>query len=58
MYLSLLLAILNTVAAIVSDFYRCTVCGEDTRQYVNGAIKYLKLDETDREWLKRNHSSE
>ena len=46
------------LVAIVSDYYRCTVCGEDTKQYINGAIKYLRLDETDREWLKRNQSSE
>ena len=46
------------LVAIVTDFYKCTHCGEETRQYVNGSIKYLKLDETDREWLKRNHSSE
>jgi uncharacterized protein (DUF983 family) len=31
--------------AIVTDFYRCTNCGYDVRQYVNGSIKYLKLDE-------------
>ena len=46
------------LVAIVSDYYRCTVCGEDTKQYIIGAIKYLRLDETDREWLKRNQSSE
>ncbi|BCV06163.1 MAG: hypothetical protein CM15mV127_110 [Caudoviricetes sp.] len=28
---------------LVQDFYRCTHCGEDTRQYINGHIKYLKL---------------
>ena len=39
------------LVAVVSDFYRCTVCGEDTRQYVNGAIKYLKLDENDRQFV-------
>ena len=40
------------LVAIVSDFYRCTVCGEDTRQFINGSIKYLRLDNTDKEWLK------
>lgn len=44
--------------AIVTDYYRCTTCGEDTRQYVNGRITYLKLNEIDQKWLKRNHSSE
>ena len=43
------------LVAIVTDFYRCTVCGEDTRQFVNGSIKYLKLDGRDQEWL-RNQS--
>ena len=46
------------LVAIVTDYYRCTACGEDTKQYVNGAIKYLKLNETDREWLRENQSSE
>ena len=46
------------LVAVVSDYYRCTSCGEDTRQYINGAIKYLKLNEIDREWLKENRSSE
>ena len=46
------------LVAVVTDYYRCTVCGEDTRQYINGSIKYLKVKEEDREWLKRNQSSE
>ena len=29
------------------------MCGQETRQYVNGSIKYLKLDEKDREFCKR-----
>ena len=44
--------------AIVTDFYRCTNCGYDVRQYVNGSIKYLKLDEEETKWLKRNNPSE
>ena len=46
------------LVAIVTDYYRCTSCGEDTRQYINGSIKYLKLDKDDRQWLKENQSSE
>ena len=46
------------LVAIVTAYYRCTVCGEDTKQYVNGSIKYLKLDKNDRQWLKENQSSE
>ena len=40
------------LVAIVSDYYRCTNCGYDVRQYVNGSIKYLRLDGEDKEWLK------
>jgi uncharacterized protein (DUF983 family) len=42
--------------AIVTDFYRCTNCGYDVRQYVNGSIKYLKLDNEDKKWLKNLQS--
>ena len=42
--------------AIVQDYYRCTNCGHDTRQHVNGSIRYLKLDERDKEWLRNQHS--
>ena len=41
------------LVAIVTDFYRCTMCGEETRQYVNGSIKYLKLDDADREFIEK-----
>lgn len=45
------------LVAIVTDYYRCTTCGYDTRQYVNGSIKYIKLQKDEIEWLK-NQSSE
>ena len=45
------------LVAIVSEFYRCTNCGYDTKQHVNGSIRYLQLSEKDKEWLK-NRSSE
>ena len=41
------------LVAIVSEFYRCTNCGSDTRQHVNGSIRYLQLSERDKEWLKQ-----
>lgn len=41
------------LVAIVSDFYRCTHCGYDTRQYVNGNIRYLTLSTEDKEWLRK-----
>jgi len=46
------------LVAIVPDFYRCTNCGEDTKQYINGSIKYLKLNDDDKAWLKRQKASE
>ena len=43
----------TVLVAVVTDYYRCTSCGEDTRQYVNGSIKYLKLDEKDHEFVQK-----
>ena len=45
------------LVAIVTDYYRCTNCGEDTRQYVNGSIKYLKISDEDKKWLKNQKSA-
>ena len=42
------------LVAIISDFYRCTNCGHDTKQHINGSIRYLKLDESDKKWIKEN----
>ena len=42
------------LVAIVHDYYRCTNCGEDTRQFVNGVIKYMKLNNEDKEFIKKN----
>ena len=46
----------SVLVQLVQDFYRCTNCGEDTKQYINGQIKYLKLSNEDQEWLKRQRS--
>jgi|TARA_A100001011_G_C13867147_1_gene657452 Zn finger protein HypA/HybF involved in hydrogenase expression len=40
--------------AIVQDYYRCTNCGADTRQYINGNIRYLKVTESDRAYIKEH----
>lgn len=45
------------LVAIVKDYYRCTICGEDTKQYVNGCIKYLRISKEDEKWLKRREPS-
>jgi len=47
----------SILVAIVTDYYRCTVCGEDTKQYMNGSIKYLKITEEDEKWLKNQKDS-
>ena len=41
------------LVAIVTDYYRCTECGSDTRQHVNGSIRYLKLDAKDIKFIKK-----
>ena len=44
------------LVAIVTDYYKCTNCGHENRQYVNGSIKYLKLD--DKESFYRKNETE
>jgi len=43
----------TVLVAVVSDYYRCTSCGFDNRQHVNGKISYLKLTEEDKQFLKK-----
>ena len=43
------------LVAIVSDFYRCTNCGYDIRQYKNGSIRYITLSQKDKEWLRKQN---
>ena len=45
----------SILVSIVTDFYRCTNCGCDTRQHVNGSIRYLKLSESDKAFIKEHH---
>ena len=42
------------LVAIVSEYYRCTNCGHDTKQHVNGRIRYMSLTESDKEFIKNN----
>jgi len=44
----------SILVAIVSDFYRCTNCGHDTKQHINGKIRYMSLTESDKEFIKNN----
>ena len=48
----------SILVAIVSEFYRCTNCGADTKQHINGKISYIQLTESDKEWLKKNGREE
>jgi transposase-like protein len=43
----------TVLVAVVSDYYRCTSCGFDNKQHVNGKISYLKLTEEDKQFLKK-----
>jgi len=42
------------LVAIVSDFYRCTNCGADIKQHINGRIRYMQLTDSDIEYIKRH----
>jgi hypothetical protein len=44
----------SILVAIVSDYYRCCSCGEDTKQHINGRIRYMSLTEEDKEFIKNN----
>ena len=44
----------SILVAIVTEFYRCTNCGQDTKQHVNGKIRYIQLTAADKEWLRKN----
>jgi len=46
------------LVAIVTEFYRCTNCGHDTKQHVNGSIRYLKLSESDKKFIKEHGKTE
>jgi len=44
----------SILVAIVSDFYICTNCGHDTKQHINGRIRYMSLTEEDKDFIKNN----
>ena len=46
------------MVAIVSDFYRCTNCGEDTKQHINGRIRYMQLSDSDIKYIKKKIKSD
>jgi hypothetical protein len=44
----------TVLVAIIPEFYRYTGCGADTKQHINGRIRYLKLDESEIKFIKEN----
>ena len=42
----------SILVAIVSEFYRCTNCGADTKQHINGKIRYIRLTDEEKEYLR------
>jgi transposase-like protein len=50
---------LHTIlVGIQRSFYRCTNCGEDIEQKVNGVIKYMKVDKHTKIALKKMEESD
>jgi len=47
----------TVLVAIVSEFYRCTNCGADTKQHINGKIRYIQLTPDEQEYLRNNGKS-
>ena len=46
------------LVAIVSEFYRCTNCGHDTKQHINGRIRYMQLSDSDKSFIKKHGKTE
>ena len=42
------------LVAIVSEYYRCTNCGHDTKQHINGRIRYIQLTDEEKNWLREH----
>ena len=40
------------LVSIVTDYYRCSACGEDIKQHVNGSISYLPVSTKDIDFLR------
>ena len=47
----------SILVAIVSEFYRCTNCGSDTKQHINGRIRYMSLSDSDRKYIKEHNKN-
>ena len=40
--------LLSPLLFLYKDFYRCSMCGEEIEQYVNGVIKYIPMTHSKR----------
>ena len=45
------------LVAIVQEYYRCTNCGHDTKQHINGRIRYMQLSDSDRNFIKNHYKN-
>ena len=48
----------TVLVAVVAEYYRCTTCGRDTKQYINGSIRYIHLKDEEIKWLQKNRPTE
>ena len=44
----------SVLVAIITDYYRCTNCGHDTKHHINGRIRYMQLTESDIDYIKKH----
>ena len=44
----------SILVAIVTEFYRCMNCGADLQQHVNGKIRYIRLTDEEKNWLREH----
>jgi len=40
--------LLSPLLFLYKDFYRCSLCGEEVEQYVNGVIRYIPITNSKR----------
>ena len=40
--------LLSPLLFLYKDFYRCSMCGEEVEQYINGVIKYIPITSSKR----------
>jgi uncharacterized protein (DUF983 family) len=42
---------LTVLVSVLDNIYKCTNCGEELQQHVNGVIKYLPINKNTKELL-------